>query len=77
MIITFGVHNGKEIERVEDGYLAWMVKADRGDFKVRAPGARPFKIPAEEAQAAREELKKRGYRFVGSRIERAKPDDEY
>jgi hypothetical protein len=70
MTITFGANRGKEIERLEDGYLIWMVKADRGDFPGRQIKSMPFRMPQDQVLAARKELKLRGYQFVGSRIEK-------
>jgi hypothetical protein len=75
VIITFGAHKGKEIERLEDGYLIWMIKTDRGDFPARQIKSMPFRMPPDQILAARKELKLRGYEFIGSRIKRKGEED--
>jgi uncharacterized protein (DUF3820 family) len=73
MIMRFGVHKGKRVDAIEDKYLIWIVKTDRGDYGRGFNGHRP-PIGTELAAEARSELKKRGYEFKGSRIEKEPSD---
>ena len=69
MKLSFGENKGKEIKDISDKYLIWLVRKDRGDFPSREIGGDKFKIPADVVLEARKELKKRGFTFIGSRIE--------
>jgi uncharacterized protein (DUF3820 family) len=69
MIISFGRHQGKDLRNIEDKYLIWLVKKDRGDYLSDTVGGSKFKIPEEISLEARKILKEKGYKFIGNRIE--------
>jgi len=68
MILRFGKYKGQDTGNVPDSYL--MALAD--DFNRDKIGVMPdqrfkFKVPIEVRMAAREELRRRGYKKQGSR----------
>ncbi len=67
-VMGFGVHQGCPVCDVPDTYLKWVVRANRDEYVHGFWDADEWKPDNKHALAARVELKKRGYRFIGSDI---------
>ena len=73
MTLTFGIYKDHDLSDpiIPDSYIQWL--ASRG--KYYKPGNRfepSWKVPFDTWIAARLEMKRRGYRSIGSRFEKEK-----
>ena len=63
--VSFGAHKGERFEDVPESYLAWIIKAYKGGFKVSHPGEVKFCPPERDFLEARRVLDARGWNTRG------------
>ena len=71
MILSFGIHKGKELSdpTIPDDYMKWL--GSRGKYMSHTNRFETaWKVPVDVWMAARVEMDRRGYDHIGERFER-------
>lgn len=67
MLLTFGIHKGKELSTIDSDYLKWLSKPKySGKFYENSKSTElNWSVPFTVKLEARKELESRGYELIG------------